>query len=302
ATFKHFWQLFVGVSTSVCHKLAEWLHKRILKQLAASCVCIGTFYSNRLAEVNQRHATTRHNTFGQRGLSCSNSVVHAELRFFNLDFTDATNFNNGDSTAECCSAFVVVFFVVFAGSRFGLRLNSFDAGLYIFAAACALDNGRFVFTDNHFTGRTNHAEVGSFKIVALFFSDNGRAGQNGEVVQNIFAAVAKAWGFYGNRVKHTLELVEYQCGEHFALNVFGNKYEVLFARLGEFFEKWQELLDTTYFLISNNNGWFFVHGFHAGGVGCHVGAYKTAVHRKAFYNFSLEVRCLTFFYRNHTFF
>ena len=40
------------------------------------------------------------------------------------------------------------------------------------------------------------------------------------------------------------------------------------------------------FGFGDENGWFVIDSFHAGGVGHHVGAHKATVKRKAFYHFT----------------
>ena len=64
------------------------------------------------------------------------------------------------------------------------------AGLDGVAVALAADDGGVVLVDADLLALAEHAEVGVLELVALLLADDGATGEDGDVFEHFFAAVA----------------------------------------------------------------------------------------------------------------
>jgi hypothetical protein len=63
-------------------------------------------------------------------------------------------------------------------------------------------------------------ETRIFQFVALFFADYGASGENGNVFQHGFAAVAETWRFYSYYFQASAEAVDHQHAKCLTFNIF----------------------------------------------------------------------------------
>ena len=79
-----------------------------------------------------------------------------------------------------------------AGGLLDLGFDLTHAGLDGVAIALAADDGGVVLVDADLLALAEHAEVGILELVALLFADDGATGEDGDVFEHLFAAVAEA--------------------------------------------------------------------------------------------------------------
>ena len=101
-------------------------------------------------------------------------------------------------------------------------------------------------------GLAELVELDVFKLDAEVLEDGLAAGQNGDILQHGFAAVAKAGGLDGTDLQHAAELVDHQCRQGFAFDVFGDDQQRP-AVLGNLFENRDQRLDGADFLFVDQN-------------------------------------------------
>src|SRR5690606_33796718 len=95
------------------------------------------------------------------------------------------------------------------------------------------------------------AEVGQldvFKLDAEVFGDAAAAGEDGDVFQHGFAAVAEAGGLDGDDVEGAAQLVDHEGGQGFAFDVLGDDEEGL-AGAGHFLKQGQHVLEAADLLL-----------------------------------------------------
>lgn len=148
-----------------------------------------------------------------------------------------------------------------------MRFDGLNARLNVFFATAAFDDRTFVAGADYFTGGTEDFEADFVEVHAEVATDDGGAGEDGDVGEDVFSAVTEGWGFDGEGIEDAFEFVEDEDTERFAVDFLCDEDEVFFASGGHFFEDREEILDATDFFIGDEDGWFFVDGFLAGGVG-----------------------------------
>ena len=116
----------------------------------------------------------------------------------------------------------------------------------------------------------------------------------------MFTSVTKSRGLDGERIKHSLEPVQYKRGKGLAVYVLGDDNELFLAALSNFFQQWQNILDTRNLLICHQNKGLLIASFHPGHIGHHIGAHVTAVDFKAFHNFLLQAQRLALLHGHST--
>ena len=140
-----------------------------------------------------------------------------------------------------------------------------------------------------------------FEFDAKFLGDELAAGENGDVFEHRFAAIAKARGFDGDATQRAANLVDHESGQSFAFDVFGNNDERL-ARLGDLLKDRQEIFHIADFLFMNQQIGVFEHAFHALGIGDEVRRKIAAVELHAFDYIKRGFQPFGFFNGNYAFF
>ena len=93
-----------------------------------------------------------------------------------------------------------------------------------------------------FSARPRSCQGGGFQLAAGLFGDDLSAGQDGNILQHGFAAVAEARGFDGQDVQHAAQFVQHQGGQGFAVNILGDDDQVALADLDEFLQQRDDIL------------------------------------------------------------
>ena len=106
--------------------------------------------------------------------------------------------------------------------------------------------------------------------------------------------IAESGGFDGQDIDRAAQLVDYQCGQGFAIDILGDDEQVL-GNLEDFLKGGQDIDDGRNFLIGNENVGVFDDGFHLLGIGDEIGADIAAVELHTFDEFGLEFEALGFF-------
>jgi hypothetical protein len=179
-------------------------------------------------------------------------VLDARLLLLHLDFGCRTDLDQGNAASELGNALLQLFLVVVAGRGFDLRADLLDACLDVGADAGTVDDRRVFLADFDALGL---AEVGQgclFERQADFFGDHLAAGEDRDVFEHGFAAVAKARRLDGAGLQDAADVVHHQGGERFAIDVFGDDQQRT-ARLGNLFENRQQVTDVRDLLVEDQD-------------------------------------------------
>ena len=146
--------------------------------------------------------------------------------------------------------------------------------------------------------RAQVVQPDAFQLDAGLFHDGLAAGEDGDIFQHGFAAVAEAGGLHGAGVQRAAQLVDHQGGERFAFHFLGDDQQGL-AGARDLLEHRQQVLHVADLLLVDENVGFLEHHFHALGVGDEVGGEVAAVELHAVHGAQLGDHGLGFFHRDH---
>ncbi len=113
----------------------------------------------------------------------------------------------GDAAGELGDAPLELFLVIVVGGVVDLVLELIDAALDGPFGAGAFDDGGVVLIDADLLGPAELGNFDVFQLDAELFENRGAAGDDGDVFQHGFSAIAKARGFDGGDFEGAAELV-----------------------------------------------------------------------------------------------
>ena len=137
-------------------------------------------------------------------------------------------------------------------------LSGFDAALDGLLVAGAFDDRGVVLVDADLLGPAELADLDVFELDAEFFEDGLAAGDDGDVFEHGLAAIAEAGRLDGGDFEDAAELVDDQCREGFAFDVFGDDEHGL-ARLGGLAEDRHQVAGGADLLLVNQDIRVFQH-------------------------------------------
>ncbi len=143
--------------------------------------------------------------------------------------------------------------------------------------ALALDDRGVVLVRGHAARLAEHGQGDAVELEAEFLGDHLAAGQDGDVLQHGLAAVAEAGGLDGQGLEGAAQLVDHQGGQRLAVDILGDDHQVLLAGLHQLLQHGQDVGDRADLLIGDQDVGVLQHGFHALGIGDHVGRDIAAV-------------------------
>ena len=108
--------------------------------------------------------------------------------------------------------------------------------------AGALDDRRLVLRDDDLAGGAEQVDRGVLELEADLLGDDGRAGEDRDVLQHGLAAVAEPGGLHRDGVERAADLVHDERGERLALDVLGQDQDRL-AGLHDLLEHREQVLD-----------------------------------------------------------
>src|SRR5262249_11279337 len=139
------------------------------------------------------------------------------------------NFDHGHATDQLRQPLLQLLAVVVRSGLVDLATNflhtAFDLGMLAFA----LDDGGVVLVDGDLLGLAEVRHLNVLELDAEIFGDGLAAGEDGDILQHGFAAIAEARSLDGRDLQRATQLVDDESGEGFAFDVFGNDDERLAA-------------------------------------------------------------------------
>ena len=136
-------------------------------------------------------------------------------------------------------------------------------------AAGALDDRGVVLGDDDLAGLAQHVDGDVLELQADFLTDDGGAGEDGDVLEHGLAALAESGGLDGHRRERAADLVDHERGEGLALEVLGDDDERL-ARLHDLLQHGEQVVDGGDLLVGDEDVRILEDGLLAIGVGDEV--------------------------------
>ncbi|MBA7690195.1 hypothetical protein ES703_98719 [subsurface metagenome] len=121
------------------------------------------------------------------------------------------------------------------------------------------------------------------------------SGEGGNVLQHGFSPVAESRSFDGSALEGSFELVDDQCGQSFAFNLFCDDQQRL-PHFGHVLQQRQEISQVTDLLLMEKNKWIFQDTFHPVRVGDEIRGQIAPVELHSFNDIHSRIQTLGFFH------
>ena len=207
-------------------------------------------------------------------------IFHARFLFLHFGFGGSADFNNGNSADQFRQPLLQLLAVVVAGGFIDLAADFFYAAFDLVVLAFAFDDGGVVLVDGDFLGLAEVSNLNVLELDAEVFGDGLAAGQDCNVLQHGFAAIAKAGGLDGSNVQRATQLVDDQSRQRLALNIFSDDHQWLAAPRD---------------VLMNQDVSILKHRFHPLRIGNEIRRQISAVKLHAFHHFKLRLKRLRLF-------
>src|SRR5258705_2213963 len=188
-------------------------------------------------------------------------VFDTRLFFFHFDFSSRADLYDGDASGELSQALLQLLAVVVRSCFFDLRPDlrdtAFDGGFL----AGTFDDRGVVFVDDHAFGAAEIFERNVFQFDAQLFGDHLAIGEDRDVFEHRFAAVAKPRSLDGDDFQRATNFVYHQGCQGFAFNLFGDD-EQRFAGLRGGFKHREKILHAGNLLLVDEQVAIFVNTLH----------------------------------------
>lgn len=181
------------------------------------------FFTLEKATYEKSGTTTGDNTFLDGGTRGVESIVVPVLLLSDLNLARATNLDNGNTAAELGQSLLELGPVVVGSGRVvnqssDLLASRLDEVLVTLAVE---DDGVLLGNGNGASG-TEHVGGGLLKLDVELVSEDGTAGEDGNITEDRLSVVTKAGGLDGGDGELTSELVEDDGSESLTVNVLGD--------------------------------------------------------------------------------
>ena len=137
------------------------------------------------------------------------------------------------------------------------------------------DDGVFL-GDLDLTSLTQLRNLNVLQLQTQLGGNDLAAGQDGDILQHLLAAVAETGRLDGNAGEGSAQFVQNQRGQSLALDVLCDNQQLL-AGLHQLLQKGQDFLNVGNLLVGNQNQRIINDGFHLVGIRHHVGGQVAAV-------------------------
>ena len=127
-------------------------------------------------------------------------VLNAVLTFLGLNLGCSADLDDTDTSGQLCQAFFELFAVPFRIHALDFAAQLVNALSNLFRGAGTFDDGGGVLGDGDAASATELVHGDTVKGDTQFTGNNGALGENGEVLQNRFAAVTKTGCLESNHV------------------------------------------------------------------------------------------------------
>src|SRR5438270_2062794 len=177
----------------------------------------------------QGDAAARYDAFFNSRTGRMHRVINAILALLDLNLGRAADADHRDAARELGQTLLQLLTVVVRGGFLDLRLDLVGPGFDVGLLAGAVDDGGVLLVDHHLLGAAEHLQRDVLELDAEIFRDRLTTGQDRDVLQHGFAAIAEARSLHGSNLQATTQTVDDEGGESFAFDVFRYNYKRLAA-------------------------------------------------------------------------
>ena len=177
------------------------------------------------------------------------SVFNTCFLFFHFDFSRCTYLDHSNTTCQLRNALLELLAIIVRRGILDLNTNLAHATLNRISITRAVDERRVVFVHSDALGITEVLKTCALEIETNFFRNHRTAGQDSNVLEHRLTTIAKPWCFTCGYFNNAAHVVNNQCRQCFAFNVFRNNHQR--ARCLSYLLKHREKLSNVRDLLIN---------------------------------------------------
>lgn len=183
-------------------------------------ICVFTLEK---ATYEKSGTTTGDNTFLDGGAGGVESIVIPVLLLSDLNLARATNLDNGNTATELGQSLLELSPVVVRSGRVVDQSSDLLASrLDEVLVTLAVEDDGVLLGNGNGAGGTEHVGGGLLKLDVELVSEDGTAGEDGNITEDRLSVVTKAGGLDSGDGELTSELVEDDGSESLTVNVLGD--------------------------------------------------------------------------------
>src|SRR5947209_1924974 len=251
-----------------------------------------------LDRVHQRAAAARDHAFLHRRAGRAERVLDAVLLLLELGLGGRADLDHRDAARELRQALLELLAVEVAVGLLDLPLDHLDAALDRVGLALAVDDRGLFLRDLDRLRLTQQVRRHLVELEAELFRDHRRAGQRGDVLEHLLAAVAEARRLHRDRRERAAQLVDDQRRQRFTFDVFGDDQERLLD-LHDLLEQRQDVGDRRDLALGHEDERVVQLRDHALRVGDHVRRDVALVEEHPVLGLDVGLHRLRFLDRDH---
>src|ERR1051325_8391877 len=175
---------------------------------------------DRAQTTEQSHTAARDDAFFDSRAGRMQGVLNTSFFLLHFGFGRGADVNHSNTTGQFGEAFLQFFAVVIRRGFLDLTANLANAALDFRRLAEAFDDRRVFFVHNNRLGAAKIFARDVFTLNVEIFSDAFAAGEDGNVFEHRFAAIAEARGLHRADVQRATQLVHDESRERFAFDFF----------------------------------------------------------------------------------
>src|SRR5947209_1833180 len=241
--------------------------------------------------LNQRDAATGDDALFDGSLGVAHRVLDAVLALLELDLSGRSGLDHRNAAGQLGQPLLQLLAVVVGIRGVDLVADLVDPALNLLGVAGTFDDGGLVLGDDDLAGATQQRQVGVLQLEADFLADHLTTGEDGDVGQHCFAAIAEAWRLDRDGLEDAADLVDDQGGQRLALDVLSEDHQRLVG-LHDLLQDREKVLDGRDLRRGQQDVWVVEDGLHTLRVSDEVGRNVTLVEAHALGELKLKTEGL----------
>ena len=210
-------------------------------------------------------------------------VFYACLLLFEFDFARSADINLRDAASEFRKTLLKLLTVIVAVSAFNFSADLIATTLDARGATSTFDDRGLVGINHKFLHLTKVLDRDLVEVDAEILHNGLTTGENREIFEHGLAAIAIAWRLHSADIEHAAQLVDDECAERFARDIFSNDEERL-LRFHDLLEEGHELSERIDLIFVDKHERLRELAGHVVGVSYEVRAEVTAIELHTFHD------------------
>src|SRR5699024_10791000 len=192
--------------------------------------------------LDECQATTGNDALFNSGLRVAYGIFDAVLAFLEFNLSCGAGTDDGDTTGELGQTFLEFLAVVLGVGVFDLTADLADAATNLVGISRAFNDGGLILGHDNLACLPQELHISVFELQTSVFANDLATREDRDVLQHGLASVTEAGSLHCNRFEGAADLIDHECCQCFAFNIFGDDEKRL-AGLHDLLQKGKQVLN-----------------------------------------------------------